>query len=66
VGDVNKGDLVDININGQKMTVCIVGFYVDDDSGEEVALLVVVPPESLLHVPVDNLAGALESGRWWN
>lgn len=48
------------------MTVCIVGFYVDDDSGEEVALLVVVPPDSFLQVPVENLTDSLETVRWWN
>lgn len=66
MGDVNKGDLVDIIVDGQILTVCVVGFYIDEDSGEEVALLAVVPPKALLHVPVDNLAGSLDTNRWWN
>lgn len=61
---MNKGDLVEIYINGETLMVCIVGFYLDDDLGQEIALLVVVSPDSLLHVPVDHLAGALDASHW--
>ncbi|MGE5381059.1 MAG: hypothetical protein ACM3NT_08350 [Methylocystaceae bacterium] len=63
---MKKGDLVEFNINGKTVTVCIVGFYTDDDSGQEYALLVEVPPDSIMHISLDKLAGALNLDRMWN
>lgn len=63
---MNKGDLINIYFNGMTITVCIVGFYVEEVSGQEIALLAVVPPDSLFHIPTSDLASILNSSRLLN
>ena len=53
---MNKGDLFTVYLNGSTMTVCVLGFYNEEYSGEEMVLLAVVAQENMVHVPLEDLA----------
>lgn len=52
---MNKGELFSVHLDGTKLTVCVVGFYQDEDIGEEVVILAVVNKDQMLHIPVNDL-----------
>lgn len=53
--NMNKGDLFTVYLNGSTMTVCVLGFYNEEYSGEEMVLLAVVGHENMVHVPLEDL-----------
>ena len=55
---MNKGDLFNVYFNGKAVTICVVGFYNEEYSGEEMVLLAVVSQDNMVHLSKDDL-GAL-------
>jgi hypothetical protein len=53
--DLNKGDIFSIYLNGVMMTICVLGFYNEEYSGEEMAIIAVVNQENMIHVPLEDL-----------
>lgn len=51
-GRVNRGDLFSVYMNGVMMTICVIGSYREEYSGEEVVVLALVNPENMLHIPL--------------
>ncbi|MGI6452177.1 MAG: hypothetical protein ACOX0E_01650 [Syntrophomonadaceae bacterium] len=58
---MNKGDIFSVYLDGVLMTVCIMGFYREEYTGEKMVILAVLNQENLVHVPFDEVA-ALFSG----
>ncbi|MGE5372109.1 MAG: hypothetical protein ACM3QZ_08990 [Solirubrobacterales bacterium] len=52
---MNKGDLLTVYMNGKAMTICVVGSYKEDYSGEEMVVLALINPDSMVHVPISDL-----------
>lgn len=52
---VNKGDLFTVYMDGTIFTVCVIGSYQEDYSGEEMVILAIVSQENLVHVPQHQL-----------
>lgn len=52
---LNKGDIFSIYLNGVMMTICVLGFYNEEYSGEEMAIIAVVNQENMIHVPLEDL-----------
>jgi hypothetical protein len=52
---LNKGDVFTVYMDGNMMTICVIGSYKEEYSGEEMVILAVVSQDSLVHVPADDL-----------
>jgi hypothetical protein len=52
---LNKGDLITVYLNGILTTICVLGFYNEELSGEEMAIIAVVNQENMVHVPREDL-----------
>lgn len=52
---VKKGDLFTVYLDGVMMTVCVLGFYNEEYSGEEMVILGVVSHDNMVHVPLEDL-----------
>lgn len=52
---MNKGDLFTVDLDGQLMTVFVLGSYREETSGEEMLILAVVNQDNLLHVSAQDL-----------
>jgi len=52
---VNRGDTFTIYMDGVSMTVCVLGFYSEEYTGEEMVILALVSQENLVHVPLEDL-----------
>ncbi|MGI6422869.1 MAG: hypothetical protein ACOX0N_11840 [Syntrophomonadaceae bacterium] len=52
---MNRGDLFTVYLDGVMLTVCVVGTYYEEYSGEEIAILAVVSQDNLVHVPLQEL-----------
>lgn len=52
---MNKGDLFRVYLDGTMMTICVLGFYNEEYSGEEMAIIAVVNQENMVHVPREDL-----------
>ena len=63
---LNKGDLFTVYIDGTIMTVCVVGFYNEEYSGEEMVILAVVNQDNLVHVPLDDLESIFPQRKYMN
>ncbi|MEN6351804.1 MAG: hypothetical protein ABFD08_20760 [Syntrophomonas sp.] len=63
---MKQGDLFSVYMNGVMMTVCVLGFYNEEYSGEEMAILAVVSQEDMVHVPVDDLEALFPRRRYVN
>jgi len=50
------GDIVTRKIVGAEANFCIIGFYTDQQSGEKVAILAMLDPNSVVEVSVQELA----------
>ena len=51
---MNKGDLFTVFMDGNSMTVCVLGSYYEELSGEEMVILAVVNQENMVHIPADD------------
>lgn len=63
---LNKGDLFTVYIDGTIMTVCVLGFYNEEYSGEEMVILAVVNQDNLVHVPLDDLESIFPQRKYMN
>ena len=63
---MNKGDLFNVYLNGSMMTVCVLGFYNEEYSGEEMAIIAVVDQENMVHVPLEDLEALFPRRRFIN
>lgn len=52
---MDKGDLFTVYMDGNIMTICILGSYKEEYSGEEMVILAVVNQENMVHVPANDL-----------
>ncbi len=52
---MNRGDLFTVYLNGVMITVCVVGTYHEEYTGEEMAVLAVVSQENIVHIPLTEL-----------
>jgi len=52
---LNKGDLFTVYLEGNVMTICVLGSYMEEYSGEEMLILAVVSQDNMVHVPADEL-----------
>ncbi|MGI5912288.1 MAG: hypothetical protein ACOX6E_06900 [Syntrophomonadaceae bacterium] len=52
---MNKGDFFNVYLNGVMMTVCVLGFYNEEYSGEEMAIIALVSQDNMVHVPLEDL-----------
>lgn len=51
---MNRGDLFGVYLNGVMMTICVIGSYNEEYSGEEVVVLALVSPDNMLHIPLSD------------
>ena len=63
---MNKGDLFTVYMNGAMMTICVLGFYNEEYSGEEMAILAVVDQDNLVHMPIEDLEALFPQKRFIN
>lgn len=63
---MKQGDLFSVYMNGVMMTVCVLGFYNEEYSGEEMVILAVVSQEDMVHVPLDDLEALFPRRRYVN
>jgi len=52
---LNKGDLFTVYMDGNIMTICVLGSYMEEYTGEEMVILAVVSQENMIHIPADDL-----------
>lgn len=52
---LDKGDMFTVYLDGNMMTICVIGSYKEEYSGEEMVILAVVSQDNLVHVPADDL-----------
>ncbi|MGE5404408.1 MAG: hypothetical protein ACM3UZ_11745 [Acidobacteriota bacterium] len=52
---MNKGDLFNVYLDGVMMTICVIGSYKEEHSGEEVVVLALISPDNMLHIPLSDL-----------
>ncbi|MEA1961304.1 MAG: hypothetical protein U9N81_08560 [Bacillota bacterium] len=63
---MNKGDLFTVYMDGAMMTVCVVGSYTEEYSGEEMVILALVSQENMVHVPLEELDMLFPKKRYLN
>jgi len=63
---LNRGDLFTVYIDGVIVTVCIVGTYHEEYSGEEMAILAVVSQENMVHIPLGQLEALFPGKKYVN
>lgn len=63
---MKKGDLFTVYLDGVMMTVCVVGFYNEEYSGEEMVILAVVSQDNMVHVPLEDLDGLFNQRKYVN
>jgi hypothetical protein len=52
---LDKGDLFTVYMDGNVMTICVLGSYNEEYSGEEIVILAIVNQENMVHIPVTDL-----------
>lgn len=52
---MNRGDIFTVYMEGAALTLCLIGSYREDYSGEEVAILALVNQDDLMYIPVWEL-----------
>ncbi len=52
---MNKGDIFTVYLDGNAMTVCVLGSYREELTGEEMVVLAIVNNENMVHVPLEDL-----------
>lgn len=52
---MNKGDTFTVDLDGKMMTVCVLGSYQEENSGEKMLILAVVNQDNLLYVSAEDL-----------
>lgn len=52
---MNRGNMFTVYMDGNMMTVCVIGSYKEEYSGEEIVILAVINQENMVHVPLEDL-----------
>lgn len=63
---MNKGDIYTVYLDGAVMTVCVLGSYVEELSGEEMVVLAIINQENMVHVPREDLDTLFPRKRYLN
>ncbi len=63
---LDKGDLFTVYVDGTIMTVCVLGFYSEEYSGEEMVILAVVSQDNLVHVPLTDIQSIFKQNKYMN
>ncbi len=63
---MNKGDLFSFYLDGVMMTVCVLGFYSEEYTGEEMAILAIVSQDNMVHMPLEDLEVLFPKRRFIN
>ena len=63
---MNKGDFFTLYWEGVALTVCVVGFYQEEKTGEDIVVLALVQQENLVHIPLDQLEEISVEGKLVN
>lgn len=63
---MNKGDLFTVYMDGSVFTVCVLGFYSEEYTGEEMVILALVSQENLVHVPLDDIQALFPQRKYTN
>lgn len=63
---MKKGDMFTVYLDGNMMTVCVLGFYNEEYTGEEMVILAVVSQDNMVHVPLDDLNGLFRPRKYLN
>lgn len=63
---VKKGDMFTVYMDGTMMTVCVLGFYNEEYTGEEMVILAVVSQDNMVHVPLEDLNGLFTPRKYIN
>jgi hypothetical protein len=63
---LNKGDIITVYYDGEVMTLCVLGFYNEQHSGEEMVLLALITRDNLLHVSLEDLESMFFNKRNFN
>ncbi|MEA4926081.1 MAG: hypothetical protein VB084_12330 [Syntrophomonadaceae bacterium] len=52
---MDKGDLFTVYMDGNVMTICVLGSYNEEYTGEEIVILAIVNQDNMVHIPVTDL-----------
>lgn len=52
---MEKGDLIAIYRQGEAILFCLIGLYESEDNGGVMAVLALIDPEKLRHIPLEIL-----------
>lgn len=52
---MNRGDLFTVYMEGNALTLCLIGSYQEEYSGKEVAVLALVKQDDLMYIPLGEL-----------
>ncbi len=63
---MNRGDLFTVYLEGSMMTVCVIGSYKEEYSGEEMVILAVVSQDNMVHVPLEELDALFPRRKFMN
>ncbi len=63
---MNKGDLFTVYMEGTTMTVCVIGFYKEEYSGEEMVILAVVNQENMVYMPLHEIEAIFPKQKRYN
>ncbi|QGT98746.1 hypothetical protein SYNTR_0153 [Candidatus Syntrophocurvum alkaliphilum] len=63
---MNRGDTFNVHVDGKVLTVCVLGFYNEEYSGEEMVILAVVNQDNLVHVPLDDINAIIPQNKFLN
>lgn len=63
---MNKGDIFTVYIDGNILTVCVLGFYKEEYSGEEMVILAVVNQDNLVHIPAADFEAIFPHKKYLN
>lgn len=63
---LDRGDLFTVYMDGNVMTICVLGSYKEEYSGEEMVILAVVNQDNMVHVPVNDLNMLLPRKKYTN
>ncbi|HCF71909.1 MAG TPA: hypothetical protein DER33_10070 [Syntrophomonas sp.] len=63
---MKKGDMFTVYLDGNMMTICVLGFYNEEYTGEEMVILAVVSQDNMVHVPLDDLNGLFRPQKYIN
>lgn len=63
---MKKGDMFTVYLDGNMMTVCVLGFYNEEYTGEQMVILAIVNQDNMVHVPLDDLNGLFRPQKFLN